>query len=115
MVDFPQAGITRGDIDWILLNMPELKNVKFMMNGPICMSVSFATAAEAVAAGLTKTCLVVRGWHNLAGRYYVGRARPRWTPLAGPGSTAASGACRLARPPPWSSRSTATSTARTTT
>ena len=72
MASFPQAGITRGDIDWILLNMPELKNVKFMMNGPICMSVSFVAAAEAVARGLTRTCLVVRGWHNLAGRYYVG-------------------------------------------
>src|ERR1700676_3802451 len=23
----PRAGITRGDIDWLLLNMPELKNV----------------------------------------------------------------------------------------
>jgi hypothetical protein len=68
MASFPQAGITRGDIDWILLNMPELKNVKFMMNGNICMSVSFVAAAEAVARGLTQTCLVVRGWHNLAGR-----------------------------------------------
>jgi acetyl-CoA acetyltransferase len=72
MASFPQAGITRGDIDWLLLNMPELKNVKFMMNGAICMSVSFVAAAGAVARGLTKTCLVVRGWHNLAGRYYVG-------------------------------------------
>jgi acetyl-CoA acetyltransferase len=36
------------------------------------MSVSFVAAAEGVARGLTQTCLVVRGWHNLAGRYYVG-------------------------------------------
>src|SRR5260370_1376152 len=68
MASFPQAGITRGDIDWILLNMPELKNVKFMMNGPICMSVSFVAAAEAVARGLTQTCLVARGWPNLPAR-----------------------------------------------
>src|SRR3984893_15752809 len=72
MASFPQAGITRGDIDWLLLNMPELKNVKCMMTGAICMSVSFVAAAEAVARGLTQTCLVVRGWHNLASRYYVG-------------------------------------------
>src|SRR4029078_8341004 len=43
MESFAQAGITRGDIDWILLNMPELKNVEFKMNGPVCMSVAFTT------------------------------------------------------------------------
>jgi hypothetical protein len=85
MASFPQAGITRGDIDWILLNMPELKNVKFMMNGNGCMSVSFVAAAEAVARGLTKTCLVVRGWHNLAGRYYVGQGAAALDTAAGPG------------------------------
>lgn len=85
MASFPQAGITRGDIDWILLNMPELTNVKFMMNGNGCMSVSFVAAAEAVARGLTKTCLVVRGWHNLAGRYYVGQGAAALDTAAGPG------------------------------
>ena len=85
MASFPQAGITRGDIDWILLNMPELKNVKFTMNGPICMSVSFVAAAEAVARGLTHTCLVVRGWHNLAGRYYVGQGAAAIDTASGPG------------------------------
>ncbi len=72
MTNVPQDGITVGSTDWILLNMPELKNVKFVMNGQMCMSVAFVGAAEAVARGLTHTCLVVRGWHNLAGRYYVG-------------------------------------------
>jgi acetyl-CoA acetyltransferase len=85
MVDYPQAGITRGDIDWVLLNMPELTNVNFKMYGPVCMSVSFTTAAEAVARGLTKTCLVVRGWHNLAGRYYVGQGAAALDKIAGPG------------------------------
>ena len=84
MASFPQAGITRGDIEWILLNMPELKNVKFTMNGPTCMSVSFVTAAEAVARGLTQTCLVVRGWHNLAGRYYVGQGAAAQDTISGP-------------------------------
>src|SRR5208283_5041103 len=85
MASFPQAGITRGDIDWLLLNMPELKNVKFMMNGNICMSVSFVAAAEAVARGLTKTCLVARGWHNLAGRYYVGVGASALNAISGRG------------------------------
>ena len=84
MASFPQAGITRGDIDWILLNMPELKNVTFTMNGVGCMSVSFVTGAEAVARGLTKTCLVVRGWHNLAGRYYVGQGVAALDTASGP-------------------------------
>ncbi len=84
MVDYPQAGITRGDIDWVLLNAPELTNVAFKMYGPICMSVAFTTAAEAVARGLTKTCLVVRGWHNLAGRYYVGQGAAARDTIAGP-------------------------------
>ncbi|MGE3413204.1 MAG: hypothetical protein AB7L91_13345, partial [Dehalococcoidia bacterium] len=84
MVDFPQAGITRGDIDWILVNMPELTNVQFKMEGRGCMSVSFTTAAEAVARGLTHTCLVIRGWHNLAGRYYVGQGAAASDTLSGP-------------------------------
>lgn len=84
MVDYPQAGITRGDIDWVLLNMPELTNVTFKMYGPICMSVSFTTAAEAVNRGLTNTCLVVRGWHNLAGRYYVGQGAAALDTVASP-------------------------------
>jgi acetyl-CoA acetyltransferase len=84
MVDYPQAGITRGDIDWVLLNMPELTNVKFMMYGHGCMSVAFTTAAEAVSRGLTHTTLVVRGWHNLAGRYYVGQGAAALDTISGP-------------------------------
>ncbi len=85
MASFPQAGITRGDVDWILLNMPELTNVKFVMNGMGCMSVSFVTAAEAVARGFTNNCLVVRVWHNLAGRYYVGQGAAALDTSSGPG------------------------------
>ena len=94
MVDYPQAGITQGDIDWVLLNMPELKNVQFKMYGRGCMSVAFTTAAEAVNQGLTNTCLVVRGWHNLAGRYYVGQGAAALDTAPGPISTAVSGACQ---------------------
>ena len=51
--------------------------------------------------GPTGTCLVVRGWHNLAGRYYVGQgAAARETASRARRSTAGSGACRRARPPP---------------
>jgi acetyl-CoA acetyltransferase len=84
MVDYPQAGITRGDIDWTLLNMPELDNIKFKMYGRGCMSVALCTAAEAVAQGLTQNCIVVRGWHNLAGRYYVGQGAAALDTASGP-------------------------------
>jgi len=84
MTDVPQDGITRGSIEWILANIPELTNVKFMMNGQTCMSVAFVTAAEAVARGLTNNCLVIRGWHNLEGRYYVGQGAAALDTASGP-------------------------------
>jgi len=52
--------------------MPELENVKFTMYGPGCMSAAIVVAAQAVGDGLTHTCLVLKGWHNLEGRYNYG-------------------------------------------
>ncbi len=116
MVDYPQAGITRGDIDWVLLNMPELTNVQFKMYGRGCMSVAFTTAAEAVNRGLTHTCIVVRGWHNLAGRYYVGQGAAALDTASGPMQVRQPlGHARGARPLRSRSRSTWTSTVRSTT
>jgi len=75
--------------------MPELTNVKFTMVGPGCMSRALVVAAQAVGDGLTHTCLVLKGWHNLEGRYYQGGANAeptvsgyaKWTNLwAGPAS-----------------------------
>ena len=67
---FPRPGVP-GRHRLAPLEHAGIENVKFMMNGAICMSGPLSPA-EAVARGLTQTCLVVRGWHNLAGRYYVG-------------------------------------------
>lgn len=88
-------GISKLSAEWLLLNIPELKNVTFTMYGPGCMSNAIVVAAEAIGRGLTKTCLVVKSWHNFEGRYYQGGAnaadtiagRAKWSNLwAGPAS-----------------------------
>ena len=68
----PLDGIAKLSAEWILKNMPELENVKFTMYGPGCMSHSIVVAAQAVGDGHTQTCLVLKGWHNLDGRYNHG-------------------------------------------
>ena len=70
----PLDGIAQLSAEWILKNMPELENVKFTMYGPGCMSNAIVVAAQAVGDGLTHTCLVLKSWHNLEGRYYQGGA-----------------------------------------
>jgi acetyl-CoA acetyltransferase len=72
--DEPLDGITQLSVDWLLKNMPELTNIKFTMNGIGCMSRAICVAAQAVGDGLTNTCLVLKSWHNLEGRYYQGGA-----------------------------------------
>ena len=68
--DDPLDGIAKLSAEWLLANIPELTNVQFTMNGPVCMSNAINVAAQAVGDGLTHTCLVVKSWHNLDGRYY---------------------------------------------
>jgi acetyl-CoA acetyltransferase len=68
--DNPIDGIGQLSAEWILKNMPELKNVTFTMLGPGCMSNAVVVAAQAVGEGLTHTCLVLKGWQNFVGRYY---------------------------------------------
>ena len=68
----PMDGVASLSGDWILNNMPELTNLTFKMNGPVCMSNSICVAAEAIGRGLTSVCLVVKAWHNFPGRYYQG-------------------------------------------
>jgi acetyl-CoA acetyltransferase len=67
--DDPLDGIAKLSAEWILKNMPELSNVKFTMYGPGCMSHAIVVAAQAVGEGRTHTCLVLKSWHNLEGRY----------------------------------------------
>ena len=77
--DDPLDGIAKLSDTWLLKNMPELRNVKFTMAGMDCMSNALAITAQAVGEGLTNTCLVVKGWHNLEGRYYHGGANAEET------------------------------------
>jgi len=79
----PLDGIAKLTADWILKNTPELKNVTFTMHAPGCMSNCVVVAAEAVARGLTHTCLVLKGWHNFEGRYYQGGGNAKPT-VSGP-------------------------------
>ena len=70
--DDPLDGIGQLSAEWLLKNMPELTNVKFTMYAPGCMSAAIVVAAQAVGDGLATNCLVLKGWHNLEGRYNHG-------------------------------------------
>ena len=77
-------GLSKLSPEWILKNMPELKNVRYTALGTTCTSMALTGAIQAVGDGLTHTCLVVKGWHNFAGRYYQGGANAEST-VSGPG------------------------------
>ena len=77
----PLDGIAKLSAEWIVKNMPELKNVTCTMYAPGCMSNAIVVAAQAVGDGLTHTCHVLKGWHNLEGRYYQGGANAEDTIL----------------------------------
>jgi acetyl-CoA acetyltransferase len=66
----PLDGIAQLSAEWLLNNMPELTNVNFTMYGAGCMSNALNVASQAIGDGLTHTCLVLKAWHNLEGRYY---------------------------------------------
>ncbi len=70
----PLDGIAKLSAEWILKNMPELTNIKFVMYGARCMSHAIVVAAQAVGEGRAHTCLLVKSWHNYEGRYYQGGA-----------------------------------------
>ena len=72
--DDPLDGVARLSAAWILKNMPELDGVRFAMYGPTCMTNAICVAAQAVGDGLAHTCLVLKAWHNFAGRYGQGGA-----------------------------------------
>ena len=72
--DDPLDGLAQLSAEWILANMPELSGVRFAMHGPGCMTTAICVAAQAIGAGLAHTCLVLKSWHNFAGRYYQGGA-----------------------------------------
>ena len=69
LTDNTNDGLTAMSADWIIKNMPELTNLDFAMHAPGCMSNAIVVAAQAVGDGLTNTCLVLKTWNNLSGRY----------------------------------------------
>jgi acetyl-CoA acetyltransferase len=78
----PFDGIAKLSPEWLLKNMPELTNVKFVMTTPTvggCMNHAIPAAAQAIGDGLAHTCLVLKGWHNFEGRYYQGGANSEAT------------------------------------
>ena len=77
--DDPLDGIAKLSAEWILKNMPELSGINFTLYGPGCMSNAIVVAAQAVGDGMAHTCLVLKGWHNLSGRYYQGGAAAQET------------------------------------
>lgn len=92
--DDPLDGLAQLSPEWILANMPELGNVQLVVVTPADMSYVLAAAAEVVGAGLARTAVGVKGWHNFAGRYNHGDAQAaatvsgpaKWSDsLAGPG------------------------------
>lgn len=77
--DDPLDGLSKLSGEWLLKNMPELTNVKFVMQAPACMSMSLTAAIEAVGRGMTKNCIAVKGWNNFAGRFHHGGANAQPT------------------------------------
>jgi acetyl-CoA acetyltransferase len=77
-------GLSKLSAEWILKNMPELTNVRFVMVAPVCMSMTLTAAIQAVGDGHATVCLALRGWHNLGGRYFQGGANAEPT-VSGPG------------------------------
>jgi len=75
-------GIAQLSAQWIMNNMPELTNLKFVMHAPGDTAPALVAAAESVVQGLSGVCLVIRGWHNFSGRYYVGQGAARGDTIA---------------------------------
>jgi acetyl-CoA acetyltransferase len=85
----PMDGLAQLSPEWLLKNMPELTNVKFVMIAQACMSMALAAAIQAVGQGLANVCIALKGWHNFEGRYAQSGANAAPT-VEGPGKYGAS-------------------------
>ena len=81
--DDPLDGVAKLSPEWLIKNMPELTNLKKAWVAGTCTSHALTVAAEVVGRGEASVCLVVKGWHNYAGRYYQGGANAEPT-VSGP-------------------------------
>lgn len=80
--DDERDGIAQLSAQWVMNNIPEMSNLKFVMHAPGDTAPALVTGSEAVVRGLAGVCLVIRGWHNFAGRYYVGQGASRGDTIA---------------------------------
>jgi acetyl-CoA acetyltransferase len=62
-------GLVQLSAEWLAQNLPELTGLEFVLDAPLCMSMCVPAAIEAVAKGMGKVVLAVKGWHALPGRY----------------------------------------------
>ncbi|MFH1486735.1 MAG: hypothetical protein ABIH46_11750 [Chloroflexota bacterium] len=65
----PEDGLSGVSADWLVTNMG-LKNAKFTMHAPGCMSKALCVATQAVGDGQANTVLVTRVLNNMPGRYH---------------------------------------------
>ena len=65
-----EDGLSGVSADWLIQNLPGLKNVQFTMHAPGCISNAMNVAAQAVGDGLAHTVLVLRATSNPPGRYH---------------------------------------------
>ena len=68
--DNPEDGLAEMSAEWMVKNMPALKNVKIAYHVPTCMSAAIVVGAQMVGDGLCNNLLIVRGLNNFAGRYH---------------------------------------------
>ena len=74
--DDERDGIAQLSAQWVMNNL-EMSNLKFVMHAPGDTAPALIAGSEAVVRGLSGVCLVIRGWHNFSGRYYVGQGAAR--------------------------------------
>jgi len=82
--DDDRDGIAQLSAQWVMNNLPELTNLKFVMHAPGDTAPALVAGSEGIVRGLANTVLVIRGWHNFSGRYYVGQGAARGDQITGP-------------------------------
>ncbi len=65
-------GVSHLTTEWLMANMPELTNLKWLQYARTCMSNCICVGAQAVGDGKANYVLVLKAWDNLEGRYGQG-------------------------------------------
>jgi acetyl-CoA acetyltransferase len=69
LTDNRNDGLSMMSAEWMVKNMPGLKNVKAAYHVSSCVSEALAVGAQMVGDGLCNNLLIVRALNNLGGRY----------------------------------------------